>query len=213
MTEVLDTVLINEGESNNPAPAKPNVPPTPPDNTIQLPVFGDSGSVVATQGENGTRNYVAMITGEVSFPSKYIQLLDTLYHARKGDTITIKIASPGGMVETGIAILTAIENTQAKVTTVALGLVASIASIIWMAGHERIMMPESTLMVHGPSGLQAGKVSDIKEECDMIDAYFRDLLIRVSKGVLTSEQLNHVLEHREDYFISADTIMKQMKGG
>ena len=33
-------------------------------------------------GEKGKR-YVAVITGEVSFPGKYIQLIDTLYHAKK----------------------------------------------------------------------------------------------------------------------------------
>ena len=213
MVEVVDAVLVNE-EQNQPVPAKPNTPPPgPPPCTIQPPAFGDSGSVIVTPGPNGNKNYVAMITGEVSFPAKYIQLLDTLYHAKKGDTITIKIASPGGMVETGVAIITAIENTQAHVVTIALGLVASIASIIWMAGHERIMMPESTLMVHGPSGLQAGKVSDIKEECDQIDSYFRDMVTRLSAGILTEDQLHRVLDNREDLFIPGKQIMEQMKGG
>ena len=159
--------------------------PSPPPTTLIPTRFGESGSVICTPNQDGTKNYVAIIAGEVSFPGKYLQLIDTLYHAKKGDTVTIKISSPGGMVETGVAILTAIENTQAKVKTIGMGMVASIASIIWMAGHERDMMPGSTLMVHGPSGMQAGKVSTIKDETDQISAYFEDLLRTLSKGIFT----------------------------
>ena len=110
------------------------------------------------------------------------------------------------MVETGVAILTAIENTQAEVTTEALGLVASIAAIIWLAGHQRIMQPGSTLMVHGPSGLQAGKVSDIVEECEQINSYFKEMVTKLTQGVLTPEELTRVLENREDFFLPATVI-------
>lgn len=181
-------------------------PPGPPPSTLVPTKFGESGSVVMTPNPDGSRSFVTIIAGEVLYPSKYLQLIDTLYHAKKGDQVFIKIASPGGMVETGVAILTAIENTQAKVTTIGMGLVASIASIIWMAGHDRIMMPGATLMVHGPSGMQAGKVSTIKDEVEQISAYFEDLLRTLSKGILTEEQLNHVLTTREDLFIPGETL-------
>ena len=192
---------------------KPTAPEPAPEtkSTIIPPMVGDSGSVIATVNPDGTKTYVSMITGEVTYPAKYIQLLDALYSANKGDKVIIKIASPGGMVETGVAIMTAIENTRAEVTTIAMGLVASIASIIWLAGHKRILMPESTLMVHGPSGLQAGKVSDIKEECEQIEQYFISMVKALTKGVLTEEQLNRVLEQREDLFLPATLVEKQMQ--
>ena len=197
--------IVNEEAKPMPTPP-PATPPSPPPTTVMPPILGDSGTVVSTTDESGHNNYVAIISGEVLFPGKYIQLLDTLYHAKKGDHVTIKIASPGGMVETGVAILTAIENTQAEVTTEALGLVASIAAIIWLAGHQRIMQPGSTLMVHGPSGLQAGKVSDIVEECEQINSYFKEMVTKLTQGVLTPEELTRVLENREDFFLPATVI-------
>lgn len=181
--------------------------PSPPPTTLIPTRFGESGSVIMTPNPDGTRSFVAIIAGEVLYPSKYLQLIDTLYHAKKGDQVFIKIASPGGMVETGVAILTAIENTQAKVTTIGMGMVASIASIIWMAGHDRIMMPGATLMVHGPSGMQAGKVSTIKEEVEQIGAWFEYMLRTLSKGILTDEQLEHVISSREDMFIPGETVI------
>lgn len=202
-------VLIPEIVDEEPQPKKEE--PKQLNTTVMPAKFGESGTVAMMTNPDGTKSYTAILTGEVLGPGKYIQLLDTLYHAKKGDTITIKIASPGGMVETGAALFTAFENTQAKVKTVGMGTVASIASLIWMAGHEREMMPGSTLMVHGPSGMQAGKVSTIKEECDQISEYFKYMLVSLSKGILTQEQLNRVLESREDLFIAAEVINEQIK--
>lgn len=202
-------VLIPEIVDEEPQPKKEE--PKQLNTTVMPTKFGESGTVAMMTNPDGTKSYTAILTGEVLGPGKYIQLLDTLYHAKKGDTITIKIASPGGMVETGAALFTAFENTQAKVKTVGMGTVASIASLIWMAGHEREMMPGSTLMVHGPSGMQAGKVSTIKEECDQISEYFKYMLVSLSKGILTQEQLNRVLESREDLFIAAEVINEQIK--
>ena len=207
-------VLIPEIVDEEPQPKKEE--PKQLNTTVMPTKFGESGTVAMMTNPDGTKSYTAILTGEVLGPGKYIQLLDTLYHAKKGDTITIKIASPGGMVETGAALFTAFENTQAKVKTVGMGTVASIASLIWMAGHEREMMPGSTLMVHGPSGMQAGKVASIKEECEQISEYFKYMLIELSKGVLTQEQLQHVLDSREDLFIPAEVLNSQMaamKGG
>ena len=198
-------------------PVKKEEPKQPQLNTTVMPAkFGESGTVAMVANPDGTKSYTAILTGEVQAPGKYIQLLDTLYHANTGDTVTIKIASPGGMVETGAALFTAFENTKAKVKTIGMGTVASIASLIWMAGHEREMMPGSTLMVHGPSGMQAGKVASIQEECAQISEYFKYMLITLSRGVLTDDQLQHVLESREDLFIPAETLnnqMTSMKGG
>lgn len=202
-------VLIPEIVDEEPQPKKEE--PKQLNTTVMPTKFGESGTVAMMANPDGTKSYTAILTGEVLGPGKYIQLLDTLYHAKKGDTITIKIASPGGMVETGAALFTAFENTQAKVKTVGMGTVASIASLIWMAGHEREMMPGSTLMVHGPSGMQAGKVSTIKEECDQISEYFRYMLVSLSKGILTQEQLDRVLESREDLFIAAEVVNEQIK--
>ena len=195
---------VKTPQPSTPAPAA--APAGPPMTTVNPGKFGASGSVAAVVNPNGTKSYTAVITGEVLAPGNYIQLLDTLYHAKKGDTVTIKIASPGGMVETGSALLTAFENTQAHVKTIGIGLVASIAAIIWLAGHEHEMLPGATLMVHGPSGLQMGKVSSIKEECEQIGEYFEYMLKKLSKGILTDEQLNRVLTKREDLFIPGDQL-------
>jgi ATP-dependent protease ClpP protease subunit len=205
-TEVLIPELVDED------PPVKKEEPKPINSTVMPPKFGESGTVAMVANPDGTKSYTAILTGEVIGPGKYIQLLDTLYNANPGDTVTIKIASPGGMVETGAALFTAFENTRAKVKTIGMGTVASIAALIWMAGHEREMMPGSTLMVHGPSGMQAGKVSSILEECAQISEYFKDMLVTLSKGVLTDEQLRRVLESREDLFIPAETINSQMKG-
>lgn len=65
--------------------------------------------------------------------------------------ITVHINSYGGDVREGVGIYNALRSHPAEVTTVCDGMACSIASVIFMAGLERVMRPASLLMLHNPS--------------------------------------------------------------
>lgn len=75
---------------------------------------------------------------------KNIRLLD---HVGSND-ITILINSGGGDVAQGMAIYDAIKECDSKVITHVVGPTASMASIIFQAGDERIISSNATLMIH-----------------------------------------------------------------
>ncbi|MFW6598127.1 head maturation protease, ClpP-related [Propionibacteriaceae bacterium Y2011] len=95
--------------------------------------------------------------------------------------IHLHINSPGGMVWEGLAILNAIRQHPARVTTVVDGLAASAASFIAMGADEVVMAPNSELMIHNPYGLAIGdhlvmaKMSDdlVHETKNLADIYRR----------------------------------------
>ena len=68
------------------------------------------------------------------------------------ETIHIRICSPGGSVLDGLAIISAILNCKKTVITYADGLVASIASLIFLAGDITLMWECGMLMFHNASG-------------------------------------------------------------
>ena len=73
--------------------------------------------------------------------------------------LTVKINSPGGSVTEGLAILTFLHELQDSgivLTTKIMGVAASMASAIFMAGDVRIMPLDTILMIHRPTAGQQG---------------------------------------------------------
>jgi ATP-dependent Clp protease protease subunit len=76
-------------------------------------------------------------------------------------TLNISINSPGGDVYTGFAIYDYLNRLSARKVITVEGLAASMASVIFMAGDERIMPQNATLMIHNPMGSIAGGGEEI----------------------------------------------------
>lgn len=73
-----------------------------------------------------------------------------------GQDVTVNINSPGGDMFEGIAIYNVLRNHKGAVRVNVLGLAASAASVIAMAGDEIIMNLGSMMMIHNPWGVIAG---------------------------------------------------------
>lgn len=84
-------------------------------------------------------------------------------------SITVHVNSFGGEVAEGIAIYNALKASRARVTTVCEGFACSIASVIFMAGDERVMRPASLLMVHNPWMAVTGNASEMRKAADDLD--------------------------------------------
>lgn len=98
------------------------------------------------------------------------------------DEINVYINSCGGEVGEGLAIYNALKRHSAKVTTYCDGLAASIASVIFMAGDERVMSNSSLLFVHNAWTYTAGNASELRKSADDLDK-------------LTKASINAYLEH------------------
>src|SRR5688572_19899908 len=86
----------------------------------------------------------------------------------EGD-ITVHINSGGGFAFDGIAISNALKAYDGKVTTVNDAFAASAASIIFMAGEERLMSDGSILMIHNAAGFTIGTAKDHRKGADVLD--------------------------------------------
>ncbi|HCR49062.1 MAG TPA: ATP-dependent Clp protease proteolytic subunit [Rhodothermales bacterium] len=87
----------------------------------------------------------------------YLDLMDP------GKEITFYINSPGGYVTSGMAIYDTMRGLRSPVSTVCMGLAASMGSILLSAGTKgrRFILPHGRVMIHQPSGGAQGATSDI----------------------------------------------------
>lgn len=78
--------------------------------------------------------------------------------------ITLYVNSPGGHVTAGLAIYDAMQLVKPDVSTVCVGLAASMGSVILAGGAngKRFCLPHSEVMIHQPLGGAEGQASDIK---------------------------------------------------
>ena len=78
--------------------------------------------------------------------------------------ISLYINSPGGVVTSGLAIYDTMQYIRPDVSTVCVGLAASMGSLLLTAGArgKRFSLPNSKIMIHQPSGGFQGQATDIE---------------------------------------------------
>lgn len=84
--------------------------------------------------------------------------------------ICIYINSPGGSVTAGMAIYDTMQYIKCDVSTICLGLAASMGAFLLAGGAKgkRIALPNSTIMIHQPSGGAQGQATEIQIVADHI---------------------------------------------
>ena len=123
--------------------------------------------------------------------------------------IQMYINSPGGSVTAGMAIYDTMQYIKCDVSTICIGMAASMGSFLLAAGAKgkRLALPNSEIMIHQPLGGAQGQASDIKIHADHI------LFIRGRMNRLLSEMTGQPLEVIErdterDNFMTAENAVK-----
>jgi len=84
--------------------------------------------------------------------------------------ITLYIHSPGGHVTAGLAIYDTMQHIKPDVSTVCIGLAASMGAVLLAGGAKgkRFVLPNAEVMIHQPLGGTEGQASDIRIHADHI---------------------------------------------
>jgi len=98
--------------------------------------------------------------------------------------IFLYINSPGGSVSAGLSIFDTMNFVKPDVSTMCMGMAASMGSFLLMAGAKgkRLALPNSRIMIHQPSGGAQGQATDIE--------------IQAREIIKTREQLNRIYADR-----------------
>lgn len=87
----------------------------------------------------------------------------------EADKIVVSINSPGGNVFDAFAIYNALRRANLPIETRADGVAASAASLVFMAGDERVMPDNAMLMIHNAWTVAAGTAADLRKTAEAMD--------------------------------------------
>lgn len=124
---------------------------------------------------------------------------------KPGEKITFFINSPGGMVTSGFSILDTMNLISSPVSTVCMGLAASMGSILLSAGvkGERYIFPFGEVMIHQPSlGYVQGTASDIEIHAKQM-VKTRDLSAKILSDNCGQSKEQILKDFDRDYWMNA----------
>jgi len=120
------------------------------------------------------------------------------------------INSPGGSVTAGFAMFDTMRHVKADVSTINVGLAASMGSLLLVGGAKgkRLALPHSRAMIHQPSmgGIQ-GQASDIKVEAEMILG-IRERVVTYYSQLSGQSREKVALDLDRDNFLSAQEALE-----
>ncbi len=131
------------------------------------------------------------------------QSVTMLEQADPEGRITVYVNSPGGSADSGFAIYDLLRFTSCPVRTIANGMVASSAVLVYLAGEERLSLPSARFLLHQPSTYARGQASDI-------DITAREIVkLRTRYNKIVEEHTGKPLEQIEkdadrDFWLNAE---------
>lgn len=158
-------------------------------NEANINIYGDISSYPFEEGAPTAKNLTAM--------------LDSLEDISK---INVYINSYGGEVAEGLAIYNALKRHKAKVVTYCDGFAASIASVIFMAGDERIMNDSSLLMIHNAWSWGEGNAEQLRKQADDLDKITQASVIAYKSHSTLSEEEIKALMDKETWILPDEAL-------
>lgn len=123
------------------------------------------------------------------------------------ETINVFINSYGGEVAEGLAIYNQLRRHKARVKTYCDGFACSAASVVFMAGDERIMSNASLLMIHNAWLLTAGDSNQLRKDADDLETINAASMQAYMNHVnITEEELKKMMD--EETWISATDALE-----
>lgn len=173
--------------------------------------------IVVEQTNRGERSYdiysrllkerIIMLSDEVNDVTASLVVAQMLYLDSEDPDkdIQLYINSPGGSITSGFAIYDTMQHVKADVSTICVGMAASMGAFLLTAGTKgkRFALPNSEIMIHQPLGGTRGQATDIKIHTEWL------LKIKNKLNRILSEKTGQPLERVEkdverDYFMSAE---------
>ena len=123
--------------------------------------------------------------------------------------ISLYINSPGGSVTSGFAMFDTMRHIKSEVSTINVGLAASMGSFLLMGGTKgkRLALPHSRTMIHQPSGGAQGQASDIKVEAEQILS-IRERVVNYYSQLSGQPREKVRMDIDRDTFMSAEETLK-----
>ena len=156
------------------------------------------------------KNRIIILNGEIDDNTSNVVVAQLLYlDSINHEDISLYINSPGGSVTSGMAIYDTMKFIKSDVSTICIGIAASMASILLSAGTKgkRYALPNSEVMIHQPLGGVQGQATEIKIAAERI-LKLKDKINQIL-SLHTNQDIKKIENDTErDNFMNSDEALK-----
>ena len=169
------------------------------------------------RGERSYDIYSRLLNDRIIFLGEEINSVSAnlvvaqLLHLESQDAekdISLYINSPGGEVYSGLAILDTMNFIKPQVSTICVGMAASMAAVLLSAGAKgkRFCLPHSKVMIHQPSGGAQGQQTEIEIVAEEIKKTRRELNQILSDASGQPIEKVQAATERDNYLTAAEAL-------
>ncbi|WP_342996499.1 ATP-dependent Clp protease proteolytic subunit [Collinsella aerofaciens] len=169
------------------------------------------------RGERSYDIYSRLLNDRIIFLGEEINSVSAnlvvaqLLHLESQDAekdISLYINSPGGEVYSGLAILDTMNFIKPQVSTICVGMAASMAAVLLSAGakRKRFCLPHSKVMIHQPSGGAQGQQTEIEIVAEEIKKTRRELNQILSDASGQPIEKVQADTERDNYLTAAEAL-------
>lgn len=175
--------------------------------------------VVIDKESNGERSYdifsrllkdrIIFISGEINDSMSNNVIAQLLYlDSLNTNDIYLYINSPGGVISSGMAIYDTINYIKSDVSTICIGLAASMAAFLLSSGTKgkRFILPNADVMIHQPLGGAEGQATDIKIAANRIDSLRHRLNSILARNTSKSLRTIEKDTDRDNYLSASEAV-------
>jgi len=155
------------------------------------------------------KDRIVILNGEINDNTANVIVAELLYlDSLSNDDISLYINSPGGSITSGMAIYDTMNFIKSDVSTICVGMAASMAAFILSVGKKgkRFILPNAEVMIHQPLGGAQGQATEIKIVAERI------LKLKEKLNRILSEKTGKNIEvidkdTERDYFMDSNEAL------
>jgi len=156
------------------------------------------------------KDRIIILSGEITDDVANVVVAQLLYlDSINNNDISLYINSPGGSVTAGMAILDTMNFIKSDVSTICIGMAASMAAFLLSCGKlgKRCCLPNSEVMIHQPLGGAQGQATEIKIAAERIIKMKNKLNNMLANN--TGKPLEKIEQDTErDYYLDANEALE-----
>lgn len=150
------------------------------------------------------------ISKEIGSPDGYVDMVHRMAIAAPSDVIFIHLNTPGGQIDTGVQVINAMQNSQAKIITILEGVAYSLGTLIFLAGDEMVVNDHCMMMFHNFSSGLSGKGNELASELQAKIDWFSALASDIYVPFLTEDEFKRIVKG-EDMWMQTPEIKTRLE--
>lgn len=149
------------------------------------------------------------LSKEIGEPEGYTDMIHRINSAGAADVIFIHLNTPGGQLDTGVQLINAMQNSQAKIVTVLESMAYSLGTLIFLAGDEMVVNDHCLIMFHNFKGGVVGKGNELTSQLEATVKWFSALAKKIYIPFMSEEEFARITRG-EDLWMQSPEIRKRL---